>query len=294
MKIQKIDLNKIEQNENSRVVYKEADLSELMHSMKQDGLLQPVGVMKTANGKYEAVFGNRRIVAAKKLGWADIDANVLDLDSENARDFTNLIENLKRQNVSVTEEGRLYSVLVERGLSISEIAARLAVNKIRVEVALDAMKNVPAEFAKRVVNRISGNKTKGTISATAYHTISNLRKSHSLNRPQFRSLLSYAADESTSTLHLHNIAPLLKMGSSLKEAIAAAERFDRIALTVFIPSKLRSQIEKKTGKSVIARIYELLEADSEMQLSRRINNNYNTKPRKMKTILRKSAERATA
>src|SRR3990167_3768361 len=121
MKVVEVELKKIDQNENSRVVYKENDITELMQSIKKEGLLQPIGVRKTDDG-YEAVWGNRRILAAKKLGWVTIPANVVDnADSENDRDFINLAENIKRQNTSVSEEGRLYLAMMDRGLKKEEI-----------------------------------------------------------------------------------------------------------------------------------------------------------------------------
>src|ERR1043165_7563349 len=106
MKIINIAIDKIHQNENSRAILDHNDLSDLMLSLKKNGLLQPVGVMKTNLG-YEAVFGNRRILAARKLGWAEVPAVVLDIDSDIDRDILNLLENQQRVAVTLKEEGRL-------------------------------------------------------------------------------------------------------------------------------------------------------------------------------------------
>ncbi len=53
MKVVSVDLKDIVQTENSRAIYKAGDLSDLMHSMKKDGLLQPIGLRPIARGKYE-------------------------------------------------------------------------------------------------------------------------------------------------------------------------------------------------------------------------------------------------
>jgi ParB/RepB/Spo0J family partition protein len=67
MEYKEIELQKIFQKENSRSQYRNEDLQELMASMSQDGLLHPIGVAKNGD-KFEVLFGNRRYMAAKKLG----------------------------------------------------------------------------------------------------------------------------------------------------------------------------------------------------------------------------------
>ncbi len=131
MNIKTIDLDLIDQNENSRVVYKRGDLAELMLSMKEAGLLQPVGVKKTGD-RYEAVFGNRRIMAAKKLGWTEIQAHIVDAKTDNDRDILNLIENIKRKNTTLAEDGRVFSNLLHRGLTIKEICARVGITTVAI------------------------------------------------------------------------------------------------------------------------------------------------------------------
>lgn len=260
MKFTQVPLNKIEQNENSRVVYKEADLSELMQSMKVDGLLQPVGVKALGQGKYEAVFGNRRIVAARKLGWDEIDVVLISAETDNDRDFLNLTENLKRQNVSVTEEGRLYLVFIERGLTAKEIAARLNIPFTRVEVALDAVHHVPKELASKIVNRAQGVKApKGAISASAYATIASLRRSEGLNRSQFRSLLEYAQKEDTTSYHISAVAPLVKRGFTILEAVESAQKWERFTIHGFVDKGVRQKLETKLGKSLNEMVWEHLE-----------------------------------
>ncbi len=271
MKMVKVDLKDIEQNENSRAVYKEADLRELMHSMKLDGLLQPVGVRDLGKGKYEAVYGNRRLVAARKLGWADIDCVVVEAVTDNDRDFMNLVENIKRQNITVVEEGRLYTVLLDRGLKPGEIAARIGVSDIRVSTALDAVKHIPADMASRVVNRIGGTNTKkqGKISATAYVAVAHIRKQQQLNRPQWRALLEFASKDGINALKIHTIAPFLKNGFTLEEAIEKAEHTDAVHLNVFVDRTNRERLEKKYNATFQELCIRALETMPELKIQRR-------------------------
>jgi ParB/RepB/Spo0J family partition protein len=279
MKVLSIDLDKIEQNENSRVIYKASDLSELMQSMKKHGQLQPVGVRKIANGKYDAVFGNRRIIAAKKLGWTSIDASVMEgIDEDKERDILNLIENIKRQNTTVAEDGRMFCVLRDYGLTIPEIAARLDVNDARVQTAIDVYSVVPKEYHAKIINRTTGKTLKGKISASAAHEIMNLRKKHSLNRKQTRTLLDFASNEDNSAQHVMRVAPLMKEGLSLREALKAAEGLARVTCDVFMDKKDVDRLEKKHGCSINEVLIKAL-IDSGIPIHRKVRGAYENKTR---------------
>ena len=146
-----VPLELIDQNENSRVVYKVEDLSELMQSMNQSGLFQPVGLRADKEGRYDAVFGNRRIIAARKLGWYSIRATIVQADTENDRDILNLTENFKRRNTSIAEDGRMFKILLSRGLQPSELASRLGITKERINAALSILESVDEDLQKKIV-----------------------------------------------------------------------------------------------------------------------------------------------
>lgn len=268
MKIEQVALNLIDQNENSRVIYKASDLSELMHSMKKNGLLQPVGLSKRPNGRYEAVFGNRRIMGAKKLGWADITAHIVDAENDNDRDILNLLENLKRANTTVAEDGRIFQALRDRGLTNEEIATRLDVNVHRVELGLEVFNEVPKELHKQIVNRVTGAKQKGTVSATTAHAIMSMRKTYKLNRKQMRSLFNFAREDGVSTTHMQHVAPLLKEGFSVGEAIKAVDKMARVVMYIYVDERRIKKLETEHGKSISSLLWEQLEKNKELGVKR--------------------------
>ncbi len=83
------------------------DLSQLMLSMKNHGLMNPV-VITTKN---ELIAGHRRFEAAKRLGWLEIDANVITEPSKIEKLELELDENVQRRNLSPDELAEGYARL---------------------------------------------------------------------------------------------------------------------------------------------------------------------------------------
>jgi ParB family chromosome partitioning protein len=138
--VRAISINEIHQHENSRLQYNEEDLLQLMVSMKQTGQLQPIGVSKKGDKKYVVIFGNRRFVAAKKLGWKFIDATIFETPDQTSDMIANATENMVRSDVSLPEQGRIFYQLTLDGLTLGEIAARVSIPKSKVEKCLEAFK----------------------------------------------------------------------------------------------------------------------------------------------------------
>jgi hypothetical protein len=70
--IEEIDMDKIQTSNKLR----EIDIDDIALSMEQSGLLNPITVMKKGEF-YELIFGSRRFLAARRLGWKKIRANIL-------------------------------------------------------------------------------------------------------------------------------------------------------------------------------------------------------------------------
>ena len=110
------------------------ELSELAASIEANGLLQPIVVRRGKVGAaYELVAGERRLRAARQLGWTDIPAYVRDVD-DRALLVLALVENIQREDLGPLEEARGYDELRKVfGLRQREIAE--AVGKSRPAVA---------------------------------------------------------------------------------------------------------------------------------------------------------------
>jgi ParB/RepB/Spo0J family partition protein len=96
---------------------------ELAESIRESGLLSPV-ILASRNGRFEMVAGDRRYLAHKLLGRAQIPAIVKELDEREIVVIRG-IENLQRENLTPSEEARVYLLLKdEGGLTTKEISKR--------------------------------------------------------------------------------------------------------------------------------------------------------------------------
>jgi ParB family chromosome partitioning protein len=108
-------------------------LAELVESIKESGLIQPLVVRKSGDG-YELIVGERRLKALEKLGWET--APVVIVESANNQTVMEmaLIENIQREDLNPIEEANAYYKLIkECNISQADVATR--VGKDRSSVA---------------------------------------------------------------------------------------------------------------------------------------------------------------
>ena len=115
-----------------RHLFDEAKLEELAASIKAQGLIQPVVVRETGNGRYELIAGERRWRAAQKAGLDEVPALVKSVP-EQAVVAMALIENIQREDLSPLEEAQALARLIEEFGLTHERAAE-AVGRSRAMV----------------------------------------------------------------------------------------------------------------------------------------------------------------
>jgi ParB/RepB/Spo0J family partition protein len=212
--VQKLKLNKIKLGKNSRLSISKEELSGLMQSIKELGLLQPIGVVKNGDG-YEVCYGNRRFMACSKLGFTNIPAIVHEKKKESDIDLKNLTENIQRRNISLSEAGRYLELLLAGGLSESEAAVRMGVAKSYVRSALAAYREVPTKYRKDLEINVSGGrpkKTPGKITVSVANAISNARRRCRLTAEETEKLFDLAKDEKFQIENTQHYALALKEG----------------------------------------------------------------------------------
>jgi ParB family transcriptional regulator, chromosome partitioning protein len=122
-----------------------AALEELVSSIKQAGLLQPVVVRRAnggggAAGSYELIAGERRLRACQQLGWERIPAVQREADDRTLLTLA-LIENLQRDDLSPVDEARGYDRLIaEFSLAQQDVADAVGRDRSTVANALRLLK----------------------------------------------------------------------------------------------------------------------------------------------------------
>ena len=116
-----------------RAIFTPEQLAELVDSIKEHGIIQPLIVRETQNGKYELIAGERRWRASGILGLSTVPAIIREASDKDVLELA-LIENLQRENLSPLEEAAGYMRLkTEFRMKQGDIAKR--VGKSRAAVA---------------------------------------------------------------------------------------------------------------------------------------------------------------
>lgn len=108
-----------------RTVFEEEALAELVHSIKEFGLMQPIVVRQIAHDEYELVMGERRWRASQEVGLDAIPAIVRETPDDSMLRNA-LLENIHRAQLNPLEEAAAYQQLLEEfEVTHEELAARL-------------------------------------------------------------------------------------------------------------------------------------------------------------------------
>ena len=138
-----------------RKEFDNTDLQELVESIKQQGLLQPVLVEDFGDGRYVLVAGERRWRAVIQLGWPTIGAIVQPRSNHNGRELLAkaLTENLVRANMNPMDTAEsLVRMHNEFGMDYKDIADMLGISRTGVDTKIILTKLDP-EIKEMIRNR---------------------------------------------------------------------------------------------------------------------------------------------
>ncbi|MCL8208591.1 MAG: ParB/RepB/Spo0J family partition protein [Actinomycetia bacterium] len=133
-------------------------LDDLKSSLREHGLVEPIVVRPREDGRFELVAGERRLRAARSLGWSTILAYVRPMDDAQAATVM-LIENLQREDLSLLEEADAYErLMAEYGWTQEELGRRVGkpssyISSVRKVARADALRQ--ALEAQRISGRVA-------------------------------------------------------------------------------------------------------------------------------------------
>ncbi|MFM7013533.1 MAG: ParB/RepB/Spo0J family partition protein [Actinomycetota bacterium] len=132
-----------------RSVFEPEAFAELVHSIRELGVLQPIVVREKSEGSYELIMGERRLRASKEAGLSKIPAVIRETQDENMlRDA--LLENLHRSDLNPLEEASAYQQLLDDfGITQEQLAERIGRSRPQITNTLRLLK-LPAAVQRQV------------------------------------------------------------------------------------------------------------------------------------------------
>lgn len=149
-----LDIEKISPNpKQPREIFEPVAFAELVHSIAELGVLQPVVVREKSEGSYELIMGERRLRASREAGLTKIPAVIRETADENMlRDA--LLENLHRSDLNPLEEASAYQQLLDDfGITQEQLADRIGRSRPQITNTLRLLKLPPA-IARQVASGV--------------------------------------------------------------------------------------------------------------------------------------------
>jgi len=213
---------------------------ELISSIKEKGLIQPIIVRRKADG-YEIIAGERRFRAVKSLGTERMPAIIKDVDDQEAL-IISLIENIQREQLNPIEEASAFKKLIEDfKVNQDDVAQFLGKDKTTVSNTLRLLK-LPDEIQQYL--------RKGHISfghAKAILSLDNAQKQLDLCRQIISNSLSVRELESIARTVASKAKKRIRKDSTRDPYLVDLEN----QLQHLLGTKVRIVANKKRGKIVI-------------------------------------------
>lgn len=128
----------------------DAALDELVTSIREHGVLQPIVVSQQPNGTYQLIAGERRWRSAQRAGLQSVPAVVKEATPRSSLELA-LVENIQRQDLNALEEATAFRQLLdEHGLTQEHLAQRLGMSRVAVTNRLRLLQ-LPTEAREAIV-----------------------------------------------------------------------------------------------------------------------------------------------
>jgi len=127
----------VENPHQPRRYFAPADLEDLVGSIKEHGILQPLLVTRQPDGTYELIAGERRLRSARLLGLKTVPAVIRESTTDQQKLELALIENIQRADLNPIEEAQAYQSFVELfSMTQDDVAKRIGKSRSYVANAV--------------------------------------------------------------------------------------------------------------------------------------------------------------
>lgn len=236
LKTSLIDDNSLQPRTN----YDDTKLKDLVASIKEKGVLQPI-LVRNRNGRYEVVAGERRLRAARLLSLEEVPAILKDVSDEEAFVIA-LIENIQREELNPIEEAEAYRKLIEEfGHTQEEVAKSVGKDRSTVTNLLRILR-LPENMRKSVYE--------GKLSAG--HARALLGVENPLERER---LYALTLQKGLSVRELENLVQEKAKGGTRRVKTKSVKDHEIVSLEEELQralgTKVRVMAQKKRGKIII-------------------------------------------
>jgi ParB family chromosome partitioning protein len=160
-----------------RKEFDESAMEDLINSVRENGVIQPITVRHIKKGQYEIIAGERRFRAAIALKLDSVPAYILSVDTDVEMMEYAIIENVQREDLNPVEEAEGYAILSgKHGLSQEEISKKVGKSRPEIANTLRLMKLPP-----NIRNSLKLSRENGGISKGHARALLALRESTKMN-----------------------------------------------------------------------------------------------------------------
>lgn len=144
VEVSEVRLDQIIVEDSIRKTFDEDSIKELASSIERHGILQPITVQRRPDGTYTLLIGERRCIAAKRVGMGVVPAMIKDEKPNPDKSLeTRLVENIHREDLDPMDEAEAYQQLIDVGLGVSETARRVGKPRYYVSKSLRLLRLHP-------------------------------------------------------------------------------------------------------------------------------------------------------
>lgn len=216
-----------------RKTWLEEGLEDLAQSIKEHGLIVPIKV-RHSNGKYEIIYGHRRVKAMRRAGITETEAIVEDVDDTKIL-IQSLIENVQREEMPPIDIAKaLFAIQEETGWSQKEMGRRGIMGESSIQHYMALLAESP-EIQKMIVKaKDQGSTPTGTVTE---HLVRLVRHS-GLPPSEREAVIKKAAEEKLTAEQTRRVADTVKAAKS-------EERKKYLLETPFSPFQHEPELEKE-------------------------------------------------
>jgi len=241
-----IDINSIDVNPfQPRTRFDSQSLEELAASIRQVGIVEPLTVRETPEGRYQLIAGERRLRAARMAGLTHVPAYIRTADDTAMLEMA-LVENIQREDLDAIEVAITYQRLIEEcSLTQEQLSDRVGKQRSTVANYMRLLR-LPAEIQLGIRNR--------NLSMGHARTLVNIEDPGKQINIFYHIIEEDLSVRATEELVRHLQSPSVKVPVKVEKKKRLKTEFDELArqLSSLFRSEVQFRInDKGRGKIVI-------------------------------------------